>query len=180
MKVLAPILFLTISLTLFFGFIDPSYDRVKELRVEESKYDQALDRSKELQQIRDQLLSKYNTFSDENKDRIAKLVPDHIDNVRLILDLDEIAARYGMRVLDVQIANDDSRQTKGQIGPSENSYESVILTFSVSGTYDTFRAFLGDLERSLRLVDVVGMSFSSNDTGIYDYKVHIKTYWLRP
>ena len=167
-------------MTLFFGFIDPSYSRVKELRLEESKYNQALDRSKELQQVRDQLLSKYNTFSQSNLDRISKLVPDHIDNVRLILDLDAMASPYGMRVRDVQIEADQSRQAKGQIGPEEGAYESVILSFSVSGTYDTYRAFLADLERSLRIVDVVGLAFRSNETGIYDYSIRIKTYWLRP
>jgi Tfp pilus assembly protein PilO len=180
MKILSPILFLAISLTLFFGFIDPSYTRVKELRSEESQYDIALDRSKELQQIRDQLLSKYNTVSPTSLERIEKLVPDHIDNVRLILDLDEIASKYGMRVRDVQIEADNGRQVQGQIGPNEGLYESVVLSFSVAGTYDTFRSFLTDIERSLRVVDVVGLSFRANETGIYDYTIHIKTYWLKP
>ena len=180
MKILAPILFLAIALTLFFGFIDPTYTKVKALRAQEAQYNQALDRSKELQQIRDQLLSKYNTFSSSDLDRVEKLVPDHIDNVRLILDLDAIAAKYGMRVRDVQIEADEERQSSGQLGPDEGTYESVVLSFSVSGTYDTFRTYLADLERSLRIVDVVGLSFSSNETGIYDFTIHIKTYWLKP
>ena len=180
MKVLAPILFLAISLALFFGFIDPSYGRVKTLRAQEAQYSDALDRARELQEIRDQLLSKYNTFSKTDFDRIEKLVPDHIDNVRLILDLDELASHYGMRVRDVQIEDDAQRAVQGQIGPSEENYESVILTFNVSGTYDTFRSFLHDLERSLRIVDVVGLSFTSNETGVYDYSIHLKTYWLKP
>jgi Tfp pilus assembly protein PilO len=180
MKVLAPTLFLIIAGALFFGFIDPSYNRVKVLREEESQYDQALSRAKELQQVRDSLLARYNTFSQNSIDRLGKLVPDHVDNVRLILDLDSLASRYGMRVRDVQIQSDDTRGNAGAVGPDEADFESVVLSFQVSGTYDTFRQFLSDLEKSLRLVDVVGLSFSANETGIYDYTIHIKTYWLKP
>jgi Tfp pilus assembly protein PilO len=180
MKILAPTIFIIIAGLLFFGYVDPTYNHVKELRAEESTYNQALTRAKELQQVRDQLLARYNTFSPTNVTRLEKLVPDHVDNVRLILDLDTLASKYGMRVRDVQIQSDNTRGARGEVGPDELSHESVVLSFQVSGTYDTFRQYLADLEKSLRLVDVVGLSFKSDETGIYDYTLHIKTYWLKP
>jgi Tfp pilus assembly protein PilO len=127
--------------------IHPTYNHVKELRAEESTYNQALTRAKELQQVRDQLLARYNTFSPTNVTRLEKLVPDHVDNVRLILDLDTLASKYGMRVRDVQIQSDNTRGARGEVGPDELSHESVVLSFQVSGTYDTFRQYLADLEK---------------------------------
>ncbi len=180
MKILLPILFVAVAVGLFMGFIDPTYDRVKVLRAEEAEFDQALDRSRELQEVRDQLLARYNTFPQEDLGRLERLVPDHIDNVRLILDLDSMATKYGMRVRDVSIENQVERSERGEIGPNENNYESVILSFSVSGPYDTFRTFLADLEKSLRIVDVVGLSFTADNTGLYEYTIAIKTYWLKP
>ncbi len=180
MKVLLPIIFLGIAGALFFGYIDPAYDRIKELRAEESEFSLALDRSRELQQVRDSLLARYNAFPQDDVRRIEKLVPDHVDNVRLILDLDSMASKYGMRVRNVSIESSESRAQRGQIGIEERAYESVVLTFSVSGTYDTFMQFMTDIEESLRLVDVVGLSFSANESGLYDYSLNIKTYWLKP
>lgn len=182
MKSILPVLFVVIAAGIFFGFIDPAYSRVQALRAEESQFDQALTRSKELQQVRDQLLSRYNLISQSNIDRLEKLLPDNVDNVRLILDIDSIAARYGMRTRNVQLQSADTRSTRGQVGQDDSAYQSVILTFSVTGSYEVFRSFVEDLERSLRLVDVVGMSFSSTGaTGdTYDYSVSIKTYWLKP
>lgn len=180
MKSLLPVLFVIIALGVFFGFIDPTYDRVKELRAEEAQFDQALTRSKELQQVRDQLLSRYNTFSTEELSRLEKLLPDNVDNVRLILDFDSLASRYGMRVRNVALETNESRAARGQVGGDESRYDSLIMSFTVSGSYDTFRAFLTDLEQSLRLVDVTNVSFSANPNGVYDYSVAIKTYWLRP
>lgn len=180
MKLLAPVLFLVLAGALFWGFIDPSYARVKDLRAQESEFDQALNRSRELQTVRDQLLARYNAFPQANLERLEKLIPDHIDNVRLILDLDAMASAYGMRVRNVSIQTDQSRVQQGALGGDDVPFESVVLSFTVSGTYDTFRQFLADLERSLRLVDPVDLSFTANETGIYNYTVGIKTYWLKP
>lgn len=161
-------------------YIDPEYQKVQELLAEQGQIDQALSRSRELQDVRDALLSRYNTFPTSEVGRLQKLIPDHVDNVRLILDLDSMATKYGMRVRDVKIESDSERKDSGGIGVSDSAYESVILSFTVSGSYTTFRQFLADLERSLRLVDVVGLSFTATDNGIYDYTFNIKTYWLKP
>ena len=180
MKLFAPVLFILLAIALFVWYVDPTYARVKTLLAEQAELDQALTRSKELQNVRDELVARYNTFPQSGLDRLQKLVPDHIDNVRLILDFDSMATKYGMRVRDVQIEGDTSRTDAGELGPDDGTYESVVLSFTVTGTYTTFRQFLADLERSLRLVDVVGLNFSSNNEGIYDYTFHIRTYWLRP
>lgn len=180
MRGLLPVLFVVIAGGIFFGFIDPAYDRIQTLRAEEAQFDQALTRSKELQQIRDQLLSRYNTFSQSDLDRLEKLLPDNVDNVRLVLDFDSIAARYGMRIRNIGLEAQESRAQRGQVGGDDSVYQSVVLSFSVSGGYDAFRSFLEDLEQSLRLVDITAISFSSSGTGIYDYSVSVKTYWLKP
>ena len=180
MRTLLPVLFLVIAASIFFGYIDPAYSRIQELRTEESEFNEALTRSRELQQVRDQLLSRYNVIAPQSIARLEKLLPDNIDNVRLILDMDSIAARYGMRTRNVQLQSGDGRASAGQIGQDERAYQSVVLSFSVSGSYDNFRAFIADLERSLRLVDVVNISFTPTESGVYDYAVSVKTYWLKP
>ncbi len=179
MKSLFPIIAVAAAIALFYWYIDPTYTEIKELRTTEGTLDLALDRSLELQEERDQLLSRYNTFSATDVSRLEKLLPDHVDNVRLILDLDGIASKYGMRVRNVTLDKSNTR-TQGTVGPDESLYESFILTFTVTGEYGTFRQFIQDLERSLRLVDVVGLSFVAAESGLYDFSISIKTYWLKP
>lgn len=180
MRALLPILFVVIAGGIFFGFIDPTYQRVRELRAEESEFDDALSRSRELQAVRDQLLSRYNTFSQSDLSRLGRFLPDNVDNVRLILDFDALASRYGMCVRDVALETNESRAGRGQVGVAGGRFDSLILSFTVTGSYDTFRAFLADVEASLRLVDVVSVSFSATPSGVYDYSVALKTYWLKP
>ncbi len=183
MKGIIPVICIVIAGALFYWYIDPTYAEIRDLRVTEGTLDGALSRALDLQQTRDQLLSRYNTFSQDDLTRLEKLLPDHVDNVRLVLDMDSMASQYGMRVRNVAIENPQksaATQQIGTVGPDESQYESMLFSFTVTGQYETFRQFLADLEKSLRLVDIEGVSFSSADNGLYDYTITLRTYWLKP
>jgi Tfp pilus assembly protein PilO len=184
MKGIFPIIALVVAGVAFYFYIDPTYTGIQDLRKEEATLNAALSRALELQATRDQLLSRYNTFAPDDLARLEKLLPDHVDNVRLALDMDSLAAQYGMRIRNVSIEKVDEKKPKPRqtqtVGPDERTYESMVLSFTVTGQYDTFRTFLKDLEQSLRLVDIESLSFSSSEVGIYDFTVSLRTYWLKP
>ena len=51
---------------------------------------------------------------------------------------------------------------------------------TVTASYDNFIAFLKDLEKSLRLVDVVSLTFTAPESSpTYDFTIGLKTYWLK-
>lgn len=177
---------LVIAGGIFFLYTAPTYSTIQGLLSQESQYDDALSKARQLEDTRDQLLARYNTFSQADLDRLDTMLPDSVNNVRLILDLDSMASKYGMRVRNVSINTSDNTpsgagsENTQRLGPSSQAYESVVMTFTVTGTYDVFRQYLNDLERSLRLCDVIGISFVPNDAGIYDFTIQLKTYWLKP
>lgn len=177
MKSFLPFILILAAVGLFFGYVDPAYQDLKGVRQEARAYDEALTKSRELQAVRDQLLSKYNTFSPQDLARLEKLLPDSIDNVRLILDIDNIAARYGMRVRNVTL--DDMSNRAAALGEDTALLRSVTLSFSVSAKYEDLLRFLADLERSLRLLDVTGLSFTARDGALNEYSVSVRTYWLK-
>jgi len=84
---ISSIILITIAIATFFFYVNPSYEDIKVLKMENSEFDEALDKARELQEVRDNLLSKYNSFSSGDIERLGKLLPDNVDNVRLILDL---------------------------------------------------------------------------------------------
>jgi hypothetical protein len=165
------------SIGIFFGYVDPTYTDVKALRLEKSDYDRALNNSNELQDEKKKLLAKLEAMPDTNLDAISKLLPDNIDNIRLIIDVDEMAKTYGMRIRNFKTDTSDKKDT---IGKDNGAYGTLTLTFSTAATYSTFLAFMRDLERSLRVIDVTSISFNATEANpIYDYSVTIKTYWLK-
>ena len=166
------------------SFTAPHYEVVKELRERSQDYQKVFDDADSLLRKRDGLIVKLNTIKSNDKVRIAKLIPDSIDNVRLVIDInDGITSRYGVGIKNIRFENAQEDKTGKRDVPNitENKdYNSVTLNFSIVASYGTFLKILRDLESSLRIVDVTSISFRSTDTSdVYQYDVGIKTHWLK-
>lgn len=180
MKNIISIILIVLAIALFALFTNPRYVGVRELSVEQQRFDDALDRSKELVALRDALLSKYNSIKTEDLERIDTMLPDSIDTVRLIIDINTLASRYGMSLTNISIGLPDEAQADGALGPSSEDFGRLSLSFTVLSSYDRFRAFTADLERSLRLVDITSLSFGPAEaSGVTAYNVSFTTYWLK-
>jgi Tfp pilus assembly protein PilO len=177
MSNIVSIILILASIGLFFGYVDPTYSTIRAQRSEKAEYDRALNNSKELQAERDKLLEKFNNMDKGDLDDIVKLLPDNIDNVRLIIDIDEMAKKYGMRIRNFKASTSEASDT---IAVADTPHGTLTLSFSTTAPYQTFLAFMRDLERSLRIIDVTDVEFGASDTNdLYDYKVTVKTYWLK-
>lgn len=172
---------------IFFLYTKPSYDTISEQQTKIAQYDQALDKAAQLQQLKQSLLARYNAFDPNDVDRLQKMLPDHVDNIRLILDLNSLAAQHGMSLENVDVTNTGSAATNSAsatIGSDQQDYESLTLRFTTHSTYSNFETFMRNLEASLRIVDLVSLSIATsggNTPGaqLYQYQVTIKTYWLK-
>lgn len=182
MRYLLPLILIAAAIGLFVVYTNPAYEvSVKALKDQAQSYDDALNKSQELKQVRDQLLAKYNTFSADDKAKLQDMLPDNVDNIRLVIDINNIASRHSLAVKNLQIGDTTSGKTTrstAAVGSSGSAIGSVELGFTVSADYDNFLSFLYDLEHSLRLIDVEKISFNESDTGINDYNLTIRTYWL--
>lgn len=176
------------SLAIFFGYVTPTYRAqregadlakrsIAELKEEEARYAEALDKTREIERERTGLLEKYNAIPLADRERLEKLLPDHIDSVRLIIDINNIASQHGMTLKNIALIDDDAAPAGGAFGPQEDRVKAVGLRFTVSGLYDEFRAFLKDVEQSLRLVDIRTVAFTALASE-YEYSVTLSTYKL--
>jgi len=199
------ILMFALSIALVVLYAKPARPRIEALRQDISFLEDTLEQARELQSVRDKLLTKYNSFTPDDIERLGKLLPDHVDNVRLIIDIDEMARRYGLAIQDIEMkkrqeplartaavpeGEDDfavgaraaREAAEAEEGLDEPKLSFLTLSFSVIAPYERFLAFLRDLERSLRIVDVTELSFTSSKdaaTKGHLFKVAVKTYWLQ-
>ncbi len=179
-KLIIPIFLIVLSGGLFFSYIDSAYTETGDLKAEQEEYNNALTKSKELREIRGQLLGKYNTFSKEDTEKLEKLLPDNIDNVRLIMEINHIAVRNGGMIRSVEMNSSvSSEDEKGDLGPNLDGYESIGLSFDIESKYDDFVNFIEDLGNSLRIVDIIDYSLKSGTEDVYKHGVSLKTYWLK-
>lgn len=182
MRTILPFVLLVGALGLFFGFTNPTYQAAKAIAAENNSYNQALDTAKELRAQREQLLAKRNTFAASDVQKLEQMLPDTVDNIRLIIDINNIAARHNLTLKDVQlgtVSGSSKAPSATAVGSSGDPVGSVDLGFTVTADYDSFQAFLLDLEHSLRLIDVQKLAFKNAAQGTAtDYTLTIRTYWL--
>ncbi len=197
-RFIIPIILIGIAATFFFVFTNPMYNDILTLNAEVASYDSALDNSKMLENERDKLTAKYNAINPDDLVKLKKLLPENVDNVRLILEIGQIALPYGMVLKDVKYnVTNTKAATPTALGAivqggatKLKDYGIFDLEFSTSGTYDNFINFTKNLESNLRIVDISSIVFSSDlgsivnnpKTGspeIYKYNFKIKTYWLK-
>ncbi len=200
MKFLFPIVSILIAGALFFVFVQPLYGNVSQLKTEVAAYSSALSNSASLQKTQDTLLSQYKNVQQSNKDRLNDFLPNTVDNIEFILQIEQIANLYNMPLKNIKFDATQGATTAAAPvsagvltsgAPGANlPYGTFALEFQTQGTYAQFTVFLKDLEHNLRLVDVKSISFevppppakgtvNPPDPNVYDFTLKVDTYWLK-
>ncbi|MBP9714874.1 MAG: hypothetical protein KBD52_00055 [Candidatus Pacebacteria bacterium] len=196
LRFILPMILIGLSITGFVVFVSPTMGEISTLKGQVLSYDKALDNSKSLDVEREKLTKKYNSIDPNNLAKLEKLLPDNVDNIRLILEVEKLASPYGMVLRDVKYdtikkTEEDAQPTEVFQGgdtntPAQNDYGTWDLEFSTEGSYTNFLNFLRDLESNLRIVDISSIQFSSTTgTGtttpvdVYKYGFKVKTYWMK-
>ena len=183
-KNVTPIILIILALGIYFTFTRTKLNDLSAIKEVNLQYQHALNNSERLVKVRDSVLKTYNDISADDRERLEKMLPDNVDNVRLIIDANGVAARHGLAIKNVKTsATNANITTPAPVGRGTasvpNSYDTVTLSFNVNTNYQTFIDFLKDLEASLRIMDISRITLNVSDTGIYEYGVEIKTYWLK-
>ena len=183
MKGLTPIILILVSVGVFFFFIDPQKKELNTRIEEKNKNEVTMQKATDLRTANGVLKAAYKKISDDERVELSKILPDTVDNVRLILDINNISNKYGIVLKGISISGgpaDESKDvSRGTSGTSGQLYGTIQLSFSFSSSYDVFKLFMKDLEDSLRLVDITDFSISTSENNFYNYSITINTYWLR-
>ncbi len=194
---IALVLFLG-ALGVYLGLVQPLYSSVQALKPRSAQLDAALKNADQFRARMKELSAEFLVKTDnENARRLQKLLPDNIDNVRLIIDINNIARGREVAIRDFSITENAPPEspTRGaarraarseELSPSGPRYRSVDLSFTAEAPYRRFLAFLDDLQNSLRLVDVrkiqvspaVPVEGEEAEEPNYQFSLTLTTYWL--
>lgn len=185
MRLILSTLMLIAIIAGFIVFIVPNYHEISALRAKSADYNQVLSNARTLQEERNKLVQKYNSFDPSLLGKLDTMLPTNPENMKLILELNNIAKQYGLALQNVKI-EDSSASTQPvaarPTGAAANTEIGTLrITFSATGPYVGFTNFIRTIERSLRIVDIDKVTFSALDDTKqnYQYTVGVKTYWLK-
>ncbi len=148
------------------------------------QYEQSLETVSNIENTKNELLTKFNNISAEDKKDIETVLPNSMNFVRLVSQIDAVAAKYGISI--------NKTSSKAINDPSGNSadgtqsaklYNSATIGFSFDASYDKFNVFMDDLEKSMRVLDIRSVKLNSqkdkDQDNVYSYDIEFETYWLK-
>lgn len=176
-----PIVSVIAAVLIFFFYINPTYTTdIATLQSEIESDNQAHAAALSFTDHANQLAAARDAIAPSDMDRLNGFLPDAVNNVQVILDLDNLAKRSGLQLQKINPINPVAASTIGPgAGAGDTPLGSVDISMTVTGSYDAFRAFLSGVEGSLRLLDVRQLSITGSDKHIYSYDMIIRLYWLR-
>lgn len=192
------IILIILAIGMYVTFTRGKLAEVSAVRTVNQEYTTALDNADELVRVRDSVQEQYKNLSENDRIRLDKMLPNTVDNIRLTIDLNDLALRHGFSLRNMKaVASSASSNPKQPSAPMAVSgvgvvtsarsigtiatptLDTVTVSFGMSASYQQFIDFLQVLEADLRVMDLTHLSMTTNSTGTYDYAVELKTYWLR-
>lgn len=179
-----PLLALVLAAGILFGYVKPTLDgSIAQAKSAIAFDDQALAAAQQYQAEQTSLASQRDSIDPTNLTRLEQMLPDSVDNVGLVLDLNALAARSGLSLSNIDVVSDVSSAagSGNQALPTDHQSPvgSISLTLSAAGTFNALQTFLSGVEHSVRLLDVDDLVVKGSDTGVYSYEMTLRLYWLR-
>ena len=191
MRYLFLLLIIGASIITFVVVVSPRYKDITAARADIVSYQKRLDTATKLSASREDLIARYNSIAKSDLDNLKTILPDSVDNIRLIIQLDSLATKNGLsslRGVEYTTATTASAPKPATAAAAaavaQKPYEDFTVSFETTGQYKNFLSFISDLEQNLRLVDISEITFgpssgANSSANSLAYKVTVKTYWLK-
>lgn len=180
-----PIFALLVAGGMFFGYVNPTWSgSIAAAKTSIALDDQALAAASQYAAQQDTLAAARDAIDPADLARLDVFLPDSVDNVGLILDLNALAARSGLELTSIDVLSNTSSgasaaSQQGLPAAGASPTGSIDLSLSATGTYASLESFLVGVERSARLLQVRDVVVKGSDTGVYTYQMALRLFWLR-
>jgi len=146
----------------------------------------ALESADQIIKLRNDVNQEYQRISPENRARLDKMIPSAVDNIRLVIDLDNLAKSKGFVLSDVKASVPSNTNSPGRAAAASGAapigepvLDKVQVSLSAVTSYEKFIEFMQAIEANLRIMDLSSLKVSAAEGGLYSFTAKYQTYWLR-
>lgn len=176
-KIIFSILFLGTAIGIFLGPVKKNWEDINLLAAEKKDFNTVLSNSRELIDLRDNLIRKYNEIPEIDLARLEKLIPSGIEKMDLVVETETLVKKYGFVLKDIQVDIAKAEDKKSKANEINNNiFDAVYIDLSFSGPYKPLLSFISELENDLRIMEIESLSFDADEGDWYEYTMRIKTY----
>lgn len=183
-KTLGAIVILIFSGVIFFLLVMPQFRASQDLRSLNTRLKGEARVAREKITSTQSVIDQFEALEQSDIARVEAALPKELDLPNLLVLVESLISSSGLIVQDIDVRSTArvAPQAATQEPPSEGREEASI-DFSMIGTYESFRSFLEDAERSLRIFDAKSLNFSSpsisQGVGGFRFSVTMNTYFAK-
>lgn len=179
-SLLFKILLVVFPIVLYTQLISPLYSgggsiyqpekSITDLKDLSLQYDSTIKQAATLVNQADDLKNQYTNLSPEAKANLSVMIPDAVDQIRLLDEVDSIIKEAGFSSNDIGIS---------EIGDKDKA--GYAISFTTKGSYSKFKNLLHAFQTSLRLYTVDSISFNAPTVSgdLITFQVRLETYYMK-
>lgn len=178
-KTFLPVLAIAAALGLYFVYVQPIRTDIVRLQTEEAEFDNALQKITELESIIERLDTQLLSYSSVELEKIERIIPDEVNNLQLILDLDGLTTKHNLDVTTISVGSSVVKFFGADTdGPSLKTYP---VNLHIKASYSQLISFLSDVEKSLQLFDISEIQFQEIEAiaEVNNFIIVLSTYSLQ-
>lgn len=163
---------------IFFTQTKSYFPAIKEIRGQISIYNKTIDTIRSVKSSVDKLLGEYNSISQENINKVNKMIPSGSESMNLIVQIENMMKGSGLSLKSIDAKESAKEYSVKTEEDGEKTVSQLSLSIKAQGSYGAFYSFLGEAERSLRLLDIGSVKINAvADKEIYDFSIEAISYW---
>lgn len=190
-KTLTPILSVLVAIAIFFLYVRPEFEEIRLIQDEANEYREAVAKAAEFNQLLNSLLAKRNAIGARELERLEALLPDSTNQIRAVIDIEQLAEQHevalgsisvqldGVVDLDVDAVGGDDIADLDRLNITRDDFETSDISFNITATYDQMKDFIQDLERSLVLMELMNLTFASQEGDLQEYNLTIRLFSVK-
>lgn len=168
-----------LAIIAYFMGIRPMNEKINALMAERDAKASTLKQGQEISKAVSDLEKKAGSLSESEKNSLNTLLPDKINAVQKVLDLQSLAAKNQLVLVGSVEGKEEARANEPVPAGGVQNYSAFSINFSLIGSYESFKKFLADLAKSKVINEVESLSFSSpGSKEPFRFSLSVKTFWL--
>ncbi len=162
------------SIILFLFFLRPAYSQVSVLRGEYSANKSTIANQESVVAKVKDVLSNYQDQLANLEKNALNIVPKDPEYESFLYQINAISKIDGILLVSLDFNLLPNKSAKGR-DFTQNSVLQVKL--QLKGPYEKFKTFITDVEKNMRIMDIVSMNIIPDDKGNNSYSVVLNTYY---
>ena len=178
-QIIKLVAFIGLAIWLFFSYTQPTWMETEQVMEDIEKHTEALMEVSAFNQNIIDLMARQENINKADLDRMDILIPTELDETGVMADIQAIVEGRNARLLQVGASDWNTVSGGGSasaeaVGLQDPEHLTKDITISIEGTYQQLKQILADLERSLVLLEVTGITFAAVEGDIVGYSLVIR------